>query len=68
MRLCHIYTEPLDAQSLSSVIKACRYLKLGFYYSDRQRVLRVSARNGNTIKRFQSEMKKLGIAIHRTYY
>ena len=67
--ICRIYTEPItDLGTIADVMEACVALRLPFYYSGRQRVVRAESRTPRRIMNFENELRALRVKYTKTFY
>lgn len=67
--ICRLYTDPIkDSRTISEVMDACVDLKLPFYYSGRQRVIRAESRSLKRIIKLEFELRELRVSYTKTFY
>lgn len=69
MTIIRIHTDSIEnTLVLADAMKTCIHLKLAFYYSGRQHVIRIETRSRNRALQFEREMALLGVGTTKSYY
>lgn len=67
--ICRIYTDPITSvDTLLDVMDACIAIKLPFYYSSMQNVIRAESRSIRRILKLEQELRLMKISYTKSYY
>ena len=67
--ICRIYTDPITSvDTLLDVMDACIAIKLPFYYSSMQNIIRAESRSIRRILKLEQELRLMKISYTKSYY